>query len=180
MGNIITNYLLKKGIIEESDIEIYQYGEFVFLFNLLLIIFAILFAFFIGEVKFIISFFVFCIPLRIFLGGFHCTTPFRCFVFSELLYVVIILLYKFNIFCNYNLIIFFTLIACAINFIFNDKESKIVRLIVFLVFILELFVYFLLPEYSVHIIYGFFCCSFLYYYQFIILGGKYLINLIIV
>ena len=45
MGNIITNYLLKKGIIDESNIEIYQYGEFVFLFNLLLIIFAILFAF---------------------------------------------------------------------------------------------------------------------------------------
>lgn len=176
MGNMITNYLLKKRLIEENDIEIYKYGEFVFLFNCAIIFFAILISYILNEVDFIIRFFVFFIPLRIFIGGFHCSSPYRCFIFSELLFASVVLLYKIEVLNQYiNLfILVLTLIAGLINYKLNIKETKLIRIIVFLVYFLEVFIYIMFPWYNQNIIYALFSCIFLYYYKLIALKITYL------
>ena len=72
MQDFITEILEKNELILEEEKEIYKYGESVLIFNGLLLLIGILFSVFMGEFKFMFLFFLYFIPLRIFIGGYHC------------------------------------------------------------------------------------------------------------
>lgn len=133
----LANVFLKNHIIDKDDLEIYEYGIFVVLFNLLSIGAIIVLGILFNRLSFTLEFLLFYIPNRIIIGGYHCKTPQRCFItfissyafillcsyiipYSDILYMVSILLY----------IILLTLY-------FNNKKSFIyILLSIFLLFII--------------------------------------------
>lgn len=82
--------LIEDGAIEEADREIYEYGfhnGFIMLVNILLtLLIGICMKMFIESILFMVSY----IPIRSYAGGFHAKTPFRCFIYSNLIVVVIL------------------------------------------------------------------------------------------
>ena len=124
--NRMINLLLKYHIISNDDIEIYQYGLFVIWFNSICIGLPIFYSYAIGEMFFAIIFFIFFIPIRLFLGGYHCQNPISCIIFFFLIYNFILFIYKIGILLNYHYYIQFILILACFHKIINaDERMKI-------------------------------------------------------
>ncbi len=79
----ITDKLIGLNTINSEDREIYEFGIQHIFITLLNISTVILIGFLIKSVKEAIVFISAFIPLRIFAGGFHFSTPFRCYIFSS-------------------------------------------------------------------------------------------------
>ncbi|MDE7424905.1 MAG: accessory gene regulator B family protein [Lachnospiraceae bacterium] len=78
----LTNYILKKGIITEELVEIYQYGFQCFLELSVSTICSIIIALFLGMLPECLFFFLLFIPMRSYGGGLHMKTYFACFIGS--------------------------------------------------------------------------------------------------
>lgn len=87
----ITDQLLSRAVIKVEDKEIYQYGFKQLLAFLANIISTLLIAVLFGKIAECLFFFLTYIILRSFAGGVHAKTMFRCYVFSNLLTVVALL-----------------------------------------------------------------------------------------
>lgn len=86
--NYITNYLIKKNIILSEDKEIYLYGLFVIFYNSFLIFNILLIGFVYQQLEYSFLFLIFWSPYRILVGGSHCSTPFKCWLFFNLYYLI--------------------------------------------------------------------------------------------
>lgn len=75
----ITQRLCEKGIISESDFDLYEYGFNMRITVLLNLISTIVIGVIAGKVFESIAFLVFYIPLRSYAGGYHASTPRRCY-----------------------------------------------------------------------------------------------------
>ena len=75
----ITQRLCEKGIISESDFDLYEYGFNMGITVLLNLISTIVIGVIVGKVFESIAFLVFYIPLRSYAGGYHASTPRRCY-----------------------------------------------------------------------------------------------------
>lgn len=91
----IINEMIKKNIISYSEKDTYYYGMFVMLFNLLILVTIIFIGSMFGKVKETILFLLFFIPLRLYLGGYHCKTPLRCFLLTNTLFMIGIFINKY-------------------------------------------------------------------------------------
>lgn len=78
----LTNYILIKGVIEENDFEIYQYGFQRFLELAINIICSVIIAVLLDMKLECIAFFLFFIPLRSYSGGFHMEHYISCLLLS--------------------------------------------------------------------------------------------------
>ena len=78
----ITQRLCEKGIISESDFDLYEYGFNMGITVLLNLISTIVIGVIASNVFESIAFFVFYIPLRSYAGGYHASTPRRCYFIS--------------------------------------------------------------------------------------------------
>lgn len=78
----ITQRLFEKGIISESDFDLYEYGFNMGITVLLNLISTIVIGVIAGNVFESIAFLVFYIPLRSYAGGYHASTPRRCYFIS--------------------------------------------------------------------------------------------------
>ncbi len=78
----LTNYILLKGVIEENDFEIYQYGFQRFLELFINIMCSIIIAILLNMKLECIVFFLFFIPLRSYSGGFHMEHYLSCLFLS--------------------------------------------------------------------------------------------------
>lgn len=96
MINKVINLFLKYKIINIEDIDIYEYGLFVLFYNAFLIIDIIILSILFNKLNFTLLFLLFWIPYRILIGGSHCSTPFKCFIVFNLLYLFSIMLYSLN------------------------------------------------------------------------------------
>lgn len=90
----ITDYMIKKNIIEEEMFEVYQYGFELMISSALsmisiMVIACLMDSFFIGLLYFFIS-----IPPKVTAGGYHASTYARCFIISNLEYIVLSLTAK--------------------------------------------------------------------------------------
>lgn len=83
------------GNVDEEDKEIYMFGFYqglIFLLNLVTaLLTGIILDMFLESVLFLICF----IPLRIFAGGYHAKTQFRCYVMSTVTTVILLYLIAF-------------------------------------------------------------------------------------
>lgn len=95
ISNII-NLFIKKNIIKHSDRDIYEYGLFVIIFNSSVIISFLFLSFLLHHLDFFYLFILFWTPYRILIGGAHCSTPFRCLIVSDSIFLFAILLYHLN------------------------------------------------------------------------------------
>ena len=90
----ITTLLINKNIISVTDKDIYNYGLFVILYNTFLLVNIIFIGFIVNEFIFSLLFLLFWTPYRIFVGGSHCSTPLRCWIFFDFYFLFSILLSK--------------------------------------------------------------------------------------
>ena len=95
MNKKIIDILIKHNTISSKDIDIYEYGLFVLWFNFIIIFSFLLQGIITSHFVFTILFLIFYLPLRIYLGGYHCKTPKRCFILSNIFYFTILILYKY-------------------------------------------------------------------------------------
>lgn len=142
----LTNIFINNHIIDKEDAEIYEYGIFVVLFNLLSIGAIIVLGILFNRLSFTLEFLLFYIPNRMIIGGYHCKTPQRCFItftssyiiilistyiipYSNILYLISILLYIFLLIMHFktqkSFKIFFTL--CFIIFIILTMNIMTLR-----------------------------------------------------
>ena len=97
MVNSFIELLIKDKIIPDESKEIYLYGIYVIVFNLIVVVDILLIGFILNQLKYSIYFLIFWIPYRIFVGGSHCSTPSRCIIVFSLLHILGII-YFLNIF----------------------------------------------------------------------------------
>ena len=87
----ITQRLCEKGIISESDFDLYEYGFNMGITVLLNLISTIVIGVIVGKVFESIAFLVFYIPLRSYAGGYHASTPWRCYFISIVIIMAMLL-----------------------------------------------------------------------------------------
>lgn len=88
MINKFINYLIAVEVITSDDYEIYSYGMFVVLFNLICVANIIFIGFLFRDIEYSLLFLILFTPLRILLGGFHCKTPIQCVLFFDTLFII--------------------------------------------------------------------------------------------
>ena len=132
----ITDSLVKSGTIHAEDKDIYEYGLRHIASMFLNISTTLIIGFIFGMIWQSILFMVAYIPLRSYAGGYHARTPLKCYIFSVILTVCVLLSIKYM---PYNDILFLviTFISGAIIFIFapmgdenkplDEIETKVFR-----------------------------------------------------
>ena len=107
---LFTDYIIKKGMIEEADHDTYTYGFVRVLETGLSIICSLCIAALLGMIIEGILFFLIFIPLRSYAGGLHLEKYWSCFILSCLNLCTVLLIVKFlhvNIYLSFSLLTFF-------------------------------------------------------------------------
>lgn len=111
-----------KGIISESDFDLYEYGFNMGITVLLNLISTIVIGVIVGKVFESIAFLVFYIPLRSYAGGYHASTPRRCYFISI---VIIMEMLLFIGYVDLSIIyIILLLVGMVVCFAFAPVEDK--------------------------------------------------------
>lgn len=76
----ISQYFINEKIINDEDREVCDYGVFVIGFNLLCMASVFVIGWLLIDLKFSLLYLLFYSPIRMFLGGYHCSTPGRCYL----------------------------------------------------------------------------------------------------
>lgn len=121
--NLIVQYMLKHGIINAEDAEIYQFGlnQLIFIsINLMTtVIIGIVFSMLFESIIFLISYMV----VRVYAGGYHAKTQFRCYIISSFFIILALLGVKYIIWDSMASIIAITFAAVVI-FKLSPVETK--------------------------------------------------------
>lgn len=112
---VLTNYIFKKGIIDEKSYEIYQYGFQCFLEVSASTICSIMIALLLHMFPECLFFFLLFIPMRSFSGGLHLKTYFSCFIGSCLILTCTLLIVKIR-YCPNTSFLYAICILCHYNF----------------------------------------------------------------
>lgn len=91
----LTDYILKKGVIEEKDYDIYNYGFVCFFEVMLSTVTSIIIALFLGMLRPCLFFFLIFIPMRSYGGGLHLNSYFACYIASCLILTISLLAIKY-------------------------------------------------------------------------------------
>ncbi|MBO4456532.1 MAG: accessory gene regulator B family protein [Butyrivibrio sp.] len=94
MATKLTNYILKRGVIEEKEYEIYKYGFLCFLEVFMSTVTSIFIALFLKMLLPCLFFFLLFIPMRSFGGGLHFRNYFACYIGSCLVLTLSLLAIK--------------------------------------------------------------------------------------
>jgi len=111
-GNLVSN-----GTISAEDKEIYEYGLKRIATTILNAVTTLIIGFIFCMIWQSILFMVSYVPLRSYVGGYHARTPLRCYIFSIILTVCVLLSIKY---IPHNNILFYalTIISGAVVFVF--------------------------------------------------------------
>lgn len=115
ISEIIAFFLLNKKVIKREELEIYIYGYEVLISSLIDFSIVLLFAAVFNKVIFLTIFFVMFVSIRIYTGGYHAETFFKCkivFIMICLLlvitsYIDVLLIPMIIIMILYNATVFF-------------------------------------------------------------------------
>lgn len=116
----------KRKLIDEKNSDVYQYGIqqlLTLILNLIsFLIIGVLFQVVLPTLLFIFFYAV----LRIYAGGYHASTPIRCYLFSNVIVILFIIIFKYlpmtYVECNFSL-----LVSSIFIFFFHLLEVKINR-----------------------------------------------------
>lgn len=163
MQNKIINLLLSQGTIDCEDIEIYQYGLFVVIFNIACVLAILLIGLLLNELINTLYYLLFFIPVRIFLGGYHCKTAKSCIFYSSLTFFVLIKLDQAYCLSNLSILITTTMLICILhNLIENANNEKKSNRILISIWLIEFSLLFLTKTFTCSIINAWAMCSGLY------------------
>lgn len=92
----LTSILIENGSIPKEDSELYSYGfrqSFTMLLNILTTLcVGLIFNELLQSIFFSISY----LPIRSFAGGYHAKTPLRCYIYSTLMIILVLLLLRYT------------------------------------------------------------------------------------
>lgn len=121
--DLIVQFMLNHGIIEAEDAEIYQFGfnqlMFIAINLITTVIIGIAFSMIFESIIFLVSYMV----VRVYAGGYHAKTQFRCYVISSLFIVLALMGVKYIIWEGFASIIAIT-IASMVIFKLSPVETK--------------------------------------------------------
>lgn len=121
--DLIVQFMLKHSVIEAEDAEIYKFGfnQLIFIsINLITtVIIGILFSMLFESIIFLVSYTV----VRVYAGGYHAKTQFRCYIISSLFIVLALLGVRYINWEGFASIIAIT-IAAVIIFKLSPVETK--------------------------------------------------------
>ncbi|NFA59768.1 accessory gene regulator B family protein [Clostridium sporogenes] len=119
----IVDKLIDGNIIESEDKDLYTYGfhqGFLIIFNILTAIaIGLLFKMVWESLVFLMAY----IPLRSYAGGYHARTPLRCYMFSLIIIIMVLLGIKF-IYWNSIICIIVTFCTASIIFALQPVEDE--------------------------------------------------------
>jgi accessory gene regulator B len=98
MGNVvdkIAGVLERHRVIDESNSEVVRYGLWLFIFNALSVITALVIGVILGGLIEVIAFILLYKPLRSYVGGYHAKSPMMCYALSTLLTASMVVLMKY-------------------------------------------------------------------------------------
>lgn len=90
----VIHYLINKNVLDNDNKEIYEYGLFVFLFNIVNIMSVVFIGFLVGRTFYSIIFLLAFIPIRILAGGFHFKSAVLCCLFFNTCLLIILIMSK--------------------------------------------------------------------------------------
>lgn len=91
----LTDKLISLKTIDSDDREIYEFGIQHIFITILNLITVLIIGFILRSTKEALVFIVAFIPLRIFAGGFHFSTPTRCYIFSSCFVAAVLLAMRY-------------------------------------------------------------------------------------
>lgn len=144
----IIDIMINRNVIDFREKEIYYYGLFVLLFNVIILISFIFVGYMCGKLYDAIMFLVFFMPLRLYIGGYHCKTPQKCFIVSNLVFLLSI--FSVHIFENF---FYLVIIPQIIMLIYKSKIGYIkieyyqILLVCYLIYLILGTVYPMLGKY---------------------------------
>ncbi|HZJ78266.1 MAG TPA: accessory gene regulator B family protein [Clostridia bacterium] len=130
--------LHKNGVIAEEDQGLYEYALNILVTGVLHFLISLLIGIFIGAVKESLALFISFFIIRKFAGGFHTSSPVKCYLFSIVMSCSMLLLVKHLAQSTDNWIYYSILAVAAMVVIifspieaknkpFNDKERKVFK-----------------------------------------------------
>lgn len=109
----ITNMLIRKNIIDEDNRDLYHYGFFIVISELLLLAFCVLAGSVLGITLESIVFYVAFFAFHRFAGGFHANSELRCQIVTASSFIAALLIIKFSVAIGHDTLIFSYIAECA-------------------------------------------------------------------
>lgn len=104
----------RNNYINNEEIEVYRYGYFLLISNIINFLIAITIGIIFNEVKLVICFLILYIPLRMFCGGWHADKIWKCTILSNV--VIILLVFVNKCFFNYFTMVWM-IVICLISMV---------------------------------------------------------------
>lgn len=114
--------LLRNEVIEAADYEIYEYGIEQILSNIIDVITIIIIGVVIGNVQYGITFLIAFMALREYAGGYHASTPLRCYLLTVTVITIVLLIMKYIEVC-YNAGLIMLTVSGLIIILLSPVES---------------------------------------------------------
>lgn len=119
----ITNRLLLKKVIKQEDWEIYQYGVYQLIINVVHIITLLILGIIFNEVWQGIIFALTFVILRIYAGGYHAPTPLKCYLLTTSIIIAVLSVMKY-VEIDYFVCLILLIISSIVILIFSPVESE--------------------------------------------------------
>lgn len=143
----LSQVLVNNDIINENDLDIYEYGIFIVLFNVLCLGTIIFLGIILNKFIFTLQYLLFYLPNRMIIGGFHCKSPQKCFLtfcisylfilvvsnivpYNDVLYIISVMVYIILIYIHLKRKNDFKIIllVCCSSFLFLSLCLEITRI----------------------------------------------------
>ena len=136
----ICKYITKSLNLDHETYKVMYYGLFVCVTNVASILSVLFIGFLLGEFKNTLYFLMGFIPLRLFIGGYHASTPFKCYWYFNIVSTCFILLFKYITFTH--ILMPITMILLVVVFVqvrgANESTSYKAEIIILLYAVLML------------------------------------------
>ena len=116
------------GIISKSNRTLYEYGLRQMFATILNILTMLLIGFIMGLAVPAMVYTIAYIPLRVYAGGYHASTPQRCWAFSAIMLWIALCIVKYTPQMYFWVITTLSLIACIVVFLLSPVEDRNKRL----------------------------------------------------
>lgn len=117
LSNRLTKYILKKGLVQEENYAIYQYGFQCFLEIFVSVICSIIIAVSLGMELECFMFFIFFIPLRSYAGGLHMDKYHTCLLLSCITLFMTLLMVKYLSISSFTSFILYSISLFTIKYV---------------------------------------------------------------
>ena len=119
------NLLIKHRILDKYDVDIYIYGLEVVLLNGLLLISFLMMSIWFDMIFHFVGFIVVFVPLRVFTGGYHAKRSETCFIMSNVIYLLSLVIAKESSELHNNIyVIMVTLVLVFVMYIGSPVENQ--------------------------------------------------------